>query len=111
MPRERKMPQGMWKRGATYYARFRAGGRLVRKRLSSDYTAACELLNELRARADKADFDLLDNDCPWGDMKADFLRWARQSLRRPHEYEADLKKRLGVDELVPKRVQYRKLRH
>lgn len=27
------------------------------------------------------------------------------------EYEADLKKRLGVDELVPKRVQYRKLRH
>ena len=27
------------------------------------------------------------------------------------EYEADLKKRLGVDTLIPKRVQYRKIRH
>ena len=43
MPRQRKLTAGMWKRGNTYYARFRAGGRLVRKRLSSDYTAAVTL--------------------------------------------------------------------
>jgi integrase len=80
----------MCKRGDAYYSAFRAGGRLVRKRLSTDYKAACEILNDLRSRADRADFDLIDNDCPWSDLKAEFLKWARQSVRRPKEYEADL---------------------
>jgi integrase len=92
MPRERKLPPGLWKRGRVYYARFRANGRLVRKRLSTDFCAACELLNELRARADKADFGLVDNDYPYEELKAKFIRWARQSVRNPHEYEADLKR-------------------
>ena len=90
MPRERKLPPGLWRRGRTYFARFRAGGRLVRKRLSTDFDAACTLLNELRARADKADFDLLDNDYPFATLKAEFLKWASQSIRHPEDYEADL---------------------
>ena len=32
MPRPRTFPPGLWKRGDTYYARFRAQGRLVRKK-------------------------------------------------------------------------------
>ncbi len=92
MPRKRVLPAGMWSRGQVYYARFRANGRLVRKRLSTDFDAACTLLNELRARADRADFGLSDNDYPYEALKAEFLKWARQSVRRPHEYEADLKR-------------------
>jgi integrase len=94
MPRERKLPPGLWKRGRVYHARFRAGGMEIRKRLSTDFKAACELLNELRARADKADFGLLDNDYAWQSLKTEFLKWARQSLRPrvAEEYERDLKK-------------------
>ena len=55
MARPRKLPAGMWQRGNTYYARFRAGGRLVRERLSSDFKAAVTMLNDLRARADRAE--------------------------------------------------------
>ncbi|HEX4144795.1 MAG TPA: site-specific integrase [Pirellulales bacterium] len=90
MGRPRKLPAGMVKRGETYYAAFRSGGRLVRKRLSSNFRAAGEMLTELRSRADKGDFGLVDNDYPWVDLKTEFLRWARQSVRRPQEYAADL---------------------
>ena len=83
MARKRKLPQGLWKRGATYYARFSAGGRLVRKKLSSDYTVACQMLNDLRARADRSDWGFLDTDYPWKDLKEMFLQWARQNVRRP----------------------------
>jgi integrase len=85
-------PPGMWRRGRVYYARFRGGGREIRKRLSSDYSAACVILNDLRARADKLDFGLLDNDCSWAELKIAFLRWARQGVRNPNEYESDLAK-------------------
>jgi integrase len=90
MGRPRKLPAGMVKRGETYYAAFRSGGRLLRKRLSPNFRAAGEMLTELRSRADKGDFGLVDNDYPWADLKAEFLRWARQSVRRPQEYAADL---------------------
>ena len=58
MARPRKLPTGMWQRGNTYYARFRAGGRLVRERLSSDFKAAVTMLNDLRAQADRARLQL-----------------------------------------------------
>jgi integrase len=53
---------------------------------------ASELLNDLKARADRADFNLLDNACPWADLKAEFLRWAKQSVRNPQDYERDLRR-------------------
>jgi integrase len=94
MARPRKLPSGLWKRGDAFYARFRVHGREVRRRLSTDFDAACELLNELRVRADRADFDLIDNDFSWKVLKTEFLKWARQSLRPrvAEEYERDLTK-------------------
>lgn len=92
MSRERKMPPGMWKRGRVYFARFRASGREVRKRLSTDFRAACEMLNDLRARADKADFGLVDNDYKFETLKTEFLLWAEQSVRHPRKYRQDLAK-------------------
>ena len=45
MARQRKLPPGMQLRGTVYYSCFRAGGRQVRKRLSTDFDAACKILN------------------------------------------------------------------
>jgi len=92
MSRQRKLPPGMWQRGDVYYARFRANGRDVRKRLSSDFRVACELLRELRARADKADFGLVDNDYKWAALKEEFLKWAKQAVRDWKNYRQDLVK-------------------
>jgi integrase len=94
MPRQRKLPSGLSKRGTTYYARCRVGGRMIQKRLSTDFDTACTLLNELKARADRGDFGLLDNDCSWDELKAEFLRWARQSMKGKgaKQYESDLRR-------------------
>jgi len=81
MPRERKLPVGMQKRGNVYYSGFRAGGRLIRKRLSEDFKTACMLLRDLKARADRADFDLLDNDHGIADLKRQYLAHCEQVLR------------------------------
>ncbi len=92
MPRQRKLPEGMRQRGKAYYAWFRANGHLVQKKLSTDFRVACSLLKEMKARAERADFGLTDNDYRWDELKTEFLRWARQAVRNPHEYEADLEK-------------------
>ncbi len=92
MGRPRKMPDGMHQRGKAYYARFRANGRLVRKKLSTNFKAACEMLNDLRARSDKAGAGILDNDYPWKEAKEEYLRWARQQTRVAKEYEFALSK-------------------
>ena len=90
MPRQRKLPSGMCTRGKAYYARFRAGGRLVQKRLATDFEAACEILNDLKARADRADFNLVDNDYSWEDLKAELIRYKKQTSRNPDEFKSDL---------------------
>ena len=87
MARKKKLPSGMWDRNGTYYARFRAHGRPVCKKLSRDYRAACEMLNELRARAD---FGLVDNAYPWSDLKREFLAWMRQQTRSEDGYTISL---------------------
>ncbi len=84
------MPAGMVLRGRTYHADFMKNGRRVRKRLSTDFHAASDMLNELRSRADRGALELLDNRYPWDDLKKDFLAWAKQSVRRWREYESDL---------------------
>jgi integrase len=81
MSRKRKLPEGIRERGGVYHADFYAGGRRVRKRLSTDLGAAKEILNDLRARADKADFNLLDNDYPLAELQKQFVRHCRQSLK------------------------------
>ncbi len=91
MARQRKLPPGMWLRGRVYYARFRAHGRLVRQRLSTDFETAGQLLNELRVRADRESLSLVDNDYSWQSLKSKFLSWARQTVRGWREYETDLR--------------------
>lgn len=51
MARKKKLPSGMWKRGNTYYARFRAHGQQVRERLSTNLEVATTMLTELRMKA------------------------------------------------------------
>jgi integrase len=81
MARKQKLPDGMYQRGRAYYADFYAGGRRVRKRLSSNLDAARQILNDMRARADKADFGLLDNNFAVADLQEHFLKDCRQALR------------------------------
>ncbi len=81
MARKRKLPPGMQLRGTVYYSCFRAGGRQVRKRLSTDFDAACKILNDLRAKADKADFGMVDNNVSLADLRDKFDRHCRLTLR------------------------------
>ena len=73
-----------------YYCRFRAGGRLIRQRLSADFKVACTLLREMQARAARTDFGLTDNDFPWQKLVDTFLHWKRQTSRHPEEFERTL---------------------
>jgi integrase len=81
MPRKRQLPDGMKIRNGEYHCDFYAGGRRIRKRLSGDFKAACAILNDLKARADRADFGLLDNDVALDELREGFLRHARQTLK------------------------------
>jgi integrase len=79
MSRPRKLPDGLKVRNGEYHCDFYAGGRRVRKRLSGDLGVATQLLNELRARADRADFGLLDNDYPLAELREQWLRHVKQA--------------------------------
>jgi integrase len=86
MTRKRKLPDGIRERNGAYYADFYANGRRVRKRLSSQLDVAEELLHELQARADRADFGLLDNDFSLAELREQWLRHCRQA-RKPSTVE------------------------
>lgn len=81
MPREKKLPNGMWKRGEMYYARFRSQGRLIRKRLASDYRTACDLLAEMKARAARAEFGQIDNNLNLEEIEREWLKHCDLTLR------------------------------
>ncbi len=81
MPRPRKLPDGIRYRNGAYYCDFYGGGRRVRKKLSGNLDVAMQLFNELRSRADKADFNLMDNDYPLADLKTQYMRHCRQTLK------------------------------
>ena len=86
-----KLPKGLTKRGNVYWADFRVKGQRVQKSLrTGNRWVAEELLTELRARTNRGDFGLLDNDYPVEDLKAQYLRYCRQSLKpetvRRYEY-------------------------
>jgi hypothetical protein len=79
--RNGKLPDGMIRRGAVYWADFRAGGRRIRKSLSRNLKTARQLLIELRARAERGDYGLLDNDYPMEDLRAEYLRHCEQTKK------------------------------
>jgi integrase len=96
MPRKHKLPEGLYQRGRHYYADFYACGRRIRKKLATDLDAARDILVELRSRAHKADFDLLDNDYPIARLKEAWLGWCRQALKPAtwQRYERSLRRLL-----------------
>jgi integrase len=98
MPRKRKLPDGLYQRGRHYYADFYAGGRRVRKRLATDLDAAKAILVELRSRAHKADFDLLDNDYPLDKLREQYLRHCKQTLGEASE----LRYRQALERVLPR---------
>jgi hypothetical protein len=97
MPRKRKLPEGLKERGGVYYSDIYAQGRLVRKRLSTQLDVAEQLLHELQARADRADFDLLDNDYSLADLRTEFVRHCKQvhNPKTVARYETCLHNALG----------------
>lgn len=86
----KRLPEGLVRRGKTYYANFRANGRRIRQKLSSDLRIATQALYDLRARADKGQLGIIDNDCPWAPIKEEFLAWIRQNNRDAKQYAHDL---------------------
>ncbi|HMF11669.1 MAG TPA: hypothetical protein VKE94_05165, partial [Gemmataceae bacterium] len=98
MGRKRKLPDGMVQRPGRsgYYADFRAGGRRVQKKLGTDFEAARSILYELRARAERADFDLVDNDYSIGDLRASYLKRCEQELRT----KSIERYRVGLDNIL-----------
>ncbi|HKI36066.1 MAG TPA: tyrosine-type recombinase/integrase [Gemmataceae bacterium] len=98
MPRKRKLPEGMYRRGRHYYADFYAGGRRVRKKLATDLDAAKDILIELRSRAQRADFSLLDNDYPLAELRDQYLRHCKQALGELSE----VRYRQAIDFILPR---------
>jgi integrase len=96
VPRKRKLPEGLYRRGRHYYADFYAGGRRVRKKLATDLDAAKDILVELRSRANKADFELLDNDYPLDTLRDQYLRQCQQTLGE----DSELRYRKALDSIM-----------
>lgn len=84
--------QGLSKRGNVYYAGFRKNGKLIRKRLSSDFGVAKQALNVLEGRADKGDFGIMDNDYRWEELKTEFLQTIRADDRDSRDRERHLRR-------------------
>jgi integrase len=88
----------MYQRGRHYYADFYAGGRRIRKKLATDLDAAKQILIELRSRAEKADYGLLDNDFPLDRLREQYLRHCQQALGEVSE----LRYRKALDVILPR---------
>jgi integrase len=64
-----------------YYADFRVNGERIQKKLGTDFDAAKSKLIELRARAERGEFNLLDNNYLLKDLKEAYLKKCAQELR------------------------------
>lgn len=93
MAKKAKTPEGLWKRGQTYYSRIQFRGNRIIKRLSTNLEDAKRMLADLRHRYYRDDYGITDNNFPWSDLKKEFLAWAKQALRPAvsAEYERDLR--------------------
>jgi integrase len=88
----------MCQRGRHYYADFYAGGKRIRKRLATDLDAAKSILVEMRARAEKADYGLIDNDYPLDDIRDQYLRHCKQAL----DEASEARYRRALDIIMPR---------
>lgn len=91
MAKKRELPSGMVQRPGRdgYYSDFQVSGRRIREFLSADFKSACQILNELKSRADKSDFGLLDNDFLLADLRRHWVAYCKQKLatRTVERYE------------------------
>lgn len=104
MARERKLPQGMWKRGNVYYARFRFEGELIRQKLSSDFRVASEMLTDLKLKIYRREKGEISNELGIEKLCQDWLRSVGQSLeastvRRYRQHVANLVATLCVGQV------------
>jgi len=83
MPKRKDdLPPGLKLRGKNYWADFRHDGERIRRSLKTgDKKVAEQLLTELRARLNKADYGLLDNDYRLDDLRRAYLRDCEQTLK------------------------------
>ncbi len=81
MPRERKLPPGMVKRGGVYHAQFQTNGKRIRCKLSKDFEAAKKMLNDLRAKADLAEYGMLDNNRSIDEIRTLWVGYVCQTCR------------------------------
>src|SRR5713101_4857937 len=79
----KRLPPGMITRAGCrgYYCDFWVNGRRFQKKLATDLKTATSILYELRARAEKADFGLLDNKHPLASLREDYLKHCHQVLK------------------------------
>lgn len=83
----------IFKRGSRWYADFYTGGKRVKKSISGDRQVASQILKELEGRAIRGEYGLKDNHYPLVDLKDNFLRHKRPSLKAKtfEGYHQDLK--------------------
>jgi integrase len=97
------LPDGMTLRGRVYWADFRAGGRRVRKSLSSNLKTAKQLLIELRARVQRGDYGLLDNDVTIAELRDEYLKHCGQT-RKPGTVERYERNLMSILPYMPPKV-------
>jgi len=76
-----ELPDGMTKRGRTYWADFGHNGRRIRKSLSRNLKTATTLLTELRARLERGDYGIVDNNCRLDRLEKLFLQHCEQTIK------------------------------
>ena len=77
----RKLPDGMVARHSAYYSDFGHGGRRIRKKLSTDFRVACEMLKELQLNSYRGDVGIVSNDYPMAKLLDEWLRSVSQTVR------------------------------
>lgn len=78
---KQKLPVGMVKRGRVYWADFVYKGTRYRRALAEDLDTAADILIELRAKARKTPYGMLDNDCQVDRIKDQWIRHLRQTKK------------------------------
>jgi len=96
MPRRAAIP-GLIKRGDTYWAQFRYKGERIRKSLSKDRQLAEEMLVELRARIQRGDWSLIDNQCSLAPIVDQYL----QDVQHKHPPNTAVAYRARLNRILP----------
>ncbi len=73
--------RGIYKLGTTYYGRWTENGKLVRRALSTDYSAACDMLDDLRETAVRTKQGVGSKKYKWDRLVEEYLRQKRQTRR------------------------------